>query len=103
VLTDGQTLHHRKVLAEVWGCESESFAHSVSIKEHGEWSHWSHGRQHAMASPIEQSRRHVHLLERAYEFGLAPLPHRLGLAAAETATQFLASTMRYRRTRKASR
>src|SRR5829696_4230488 len=68
-------------LAEVWVCESKSFAEGVSINEHGEWSRWWHGKQHGMASPIEQNRRHIHLLQRAFELGLAPLPRRLGLVS----------------------
>ena len=66
-------------LAEVWVCESKSFAEGVSINDHGEWSRWWQGRQHGMASPIEQNRRHIHLLERAFDQRLAPLPRRLGL------------------------
>jgi hypothetical protein len=66
-------------LAEVWVCESKSFAEGVSINEHGEWSRWWHGRPEGMASPIEQNRRHIHLLQRAFDEGLAPLPRRLGL------------------------
>ena len=65
--------------AEVWVCESKSFAEGVSINEHGEWSRWWHGRPEGMASPIEQNRRHIHLLQRAFDQGLAPLPRRLGL------------------------
>src|SRR4051812_26549856 len=68
-------------LAEVWVCESKSFAEGVSINEHGEWSRWWQGRQHGMASPIEQNRRHIHLLERVFDAGLAPLPRRLGLVS----------------------
>jgi len=67
-------------LAEVWVCESKSFAEGVSINEYGEWSRWWHGRQEGMPSPIEQNRRHIHLLERAFDGGLVPLPRRLGLA-----------------------
>ena len=67
-------------LAEVWVCESKSFAEGVSINGHGEWSRWWHGRPEGMPSPIEQNRRHVHLLERVFQEGLAPLPRRLGLA-----------------------
>jgi Nuclease-related domain len=67
-------------LADVWVCESKSFAEGVSITEYGEWSRWRHGRQEGMPSPIEQNRRHIHLLERAFDEGLAPLPRRLGLA-----------------------
>jgi hypothetical protein len=67
-------------LAEVWVCESKSFAEGVSINEYGEWSRWRYGRQEGMPSPIEQNRRHIQLLERAFDEGLAPLPRRLGLA-----------------------
>lgn len=67
-------------LAEVWVCESKSFAEGVSINEFGEWSRLWHGRREGMPSPIEQNRRHIHLLERVFVDGLAPLPRRLGLA-----------------------
>jgi hypothetical protein len=67
-------------LAEVWVCESKSFAEGVSINEYGEWSRWWHGRREGMPSPIEQNRRHIHLLERVFDDGLAPLPRRLGFA-----------------------
>lgn len=66
-------------VGEVWVCESKSFAEGVSINEYGEWSRWWHGRQHGMASPLEQNRRHIHLLQRVFDEGLAPLPRRLGL------------------------
>jgi hypothetical protein len=65
--------------AGVWVCERRSFAEGVSINEHGEWSRWWHGKQAGMASPIEQNRRHIHLLQRVFDQGLAPLPRRLGL------------------------
>ncbi len=67
-------------LAEIWVCESKSFAEGVSINDYGEWSRWWRGRREGMPSPIEQNRRHIHLLERAFDEGLAPLPRRLGLA-----------------------
>jgi hypothetical protein len=67
-------------LAEIWVCESKSFAEGVSINEYGEWARWWHGRRDGMPSPIEQNRRHIHLLERVFDDGLAPLPRRLGLA-----------------------
>jgi hypothetical protein len=67
-------------LAEIWVCESKSFSEGVSINDQGEWSRWWHGRPEGMPSPIEQNRRHIHLLRRAFDGGLAPLPRRLGLA-----------------------
>src|SRR5437879_5273844 len=32
-------------LAEIWVCESKSFAEGVTINEHGEWSRRWHGRR----------------------------------------------------------
>jgi hypothetical protein len=66
-------------LVQVWVCESKHFAEGVSVNEHGEWSRWWRGRSEGMASPIEQARRHILLLERAFEDGLVASPKRLGL------------------------
>jgi nuclease-like protein len=67
-------------LAEVWVCESKSFAEGVSINDHGEWVRWWNGRSEGIPSPIEQNHRHIHLLQRAFDDGLAPRPRRFGLA-----------------------
>jgi hypothetical protein len=67
-------------LAEVWVCESKSFAEGVSINEHGEWLRWWNGRCEGIPSPIEQNHRHIHLLQRVFDDGLAPRPRRFGLA-----------------------
>jgi hypothetical protein len=67
-------------LAEVWVCESKSFAEGVSINEHGEWLRWWHGKSEGIPSPIEQNHRHIHLLKRVFDDGLAPRPRRFGLA-----------------------
>ena len=66
-------------LAEVWVCESKSFAEGVSINEHGEWTRWWNGRQTGIPSPVEQNRRHIHLLERLFDDGIVRAPKRLGL------------------------
>ena len=66
-------------LAEIWVCESKSFAEGVSVNEHGEWVRWWKGRGEGMPSPIEQNRRHVELLGRAFDDGLVKPPKRLGL------------------------
>jgi hypothetical protein len=67
-------------LAEVWVCESKSFAEGVSINDHGEWLRWWNGRSEGIPSPIEQNHRHIHLLQRVFDDGLAPRPRRFGLA-----------------------
>lgn len=61
-------------LAEIWVCESKSFAEGVSVNEHGEWTGWWNGRPDGMPSPIEQNRRHVELLSRAFDDGLVKAP-----------------------------
>ena len=66
-------------LCQIWLCESKSFAEGVSVNEHGEWSRWWHGRPEGMPSPIEQNRRHVALLERAFDQRVIGAPRRLGL------------------------
>jgi hypothetical protein len=68
-------------LAEVWVCESKHFAEGVSVNNHGEWSRWRRGRSVGMPSPIEQNRKHIRLLEQAFDEGLVPLPRRLGLVS----------------------
>jgi hypothetical protein len=66
-------------LAQVWVCESKSFAEGVSVNEYGEWSRWWRGRPEGIPSPIEQNRRHILLLQRAFDDGLMQPPKRLGL------------------------
>jgi hypothetical protein len=66
-------------LAEVWVCESKSFAEGVTINEHGEWLRWWNGKPEGIPSPIEQNHRHIHLLKRVVDDGLVQRPRRLGL------------------------
>lgn len=66
-------------LADIWVCESKSFAEGVSINQYGEWSRWWHGKPVGMPSPIEQNRRHTHLLQSLFDSGAVPLPRRLGV------------------------
>ncbi|HEU4671698.1 MAG TPA: nuclease-related domain-containing protein, partial [Candidatus Limnocylindrales bacterium] len=58
---------------------SKHFSEGVSVNDRGEWSRWWHGRPDGIPSPIEQNRKHIRLLERAFDDGLVPLPRRLGL------------------------
>ena len=66
-------------LAQIWVCESKHFAEGVSVNEYGEWQRWWHGRAEGMPSPVEQNRRHIHLLQRVFDDGLVKRPRRLGL------------------------
>ncbi len=76
-------------LAEIWVCESKSFAEGVSINEHGEWMRWWNGQPTGIPSPIEQNRRHIHLLNRAFDDGLVKAPKRLGLVPIKPAIRSL--------------
>jgi Nuclease-related domain. len=67
-------------LGEIWVCESKHFAEGVSVNEHGEWLRWWGGRAQGIPSPVEQNRRHMHLLGRVFDEGLVPLPRRFGVA-----------------------
>jgi Nuclease-related domain len=68
-------------LLDIWVLESKHFAEGVSINDHGEWTGFSGGRPYGMASPIEQNRRHVAVLEQAFATRLVALPKRLGMVA----------------------
>ena len=48
---------------QVWVCESKSVAEVVEINEHGEWANYFRDRPKGIASPIEQNRRHVKVLQ----------------------------------------
>jgi len=67
-------------LLDIWVLESKHFAEGVAINDHGEWTGFSGGRAYGMASPIEQNRRHVVVLEEVFATGLVTLPKRLGIA-----------------------
>jgi hypothetical protein len=66
-------------LMDAWVLESKHFAEGVAINDHGEWTGFFGGRPYGMASPIEQNRRHVAVLEQVFATGLVQLPKRLGL------------------------
>jgi hypothetical protein len=61
-------------------CESKSFAEGVSINDHGEWLRWCNGRSEGIPSPSEQNHRHIRLLQRVFDDGLALRPRRFGFA-----------------------
>jgi len=64
-------------LLQIWVCESKSFAEGVAINEFGEWSAVLKGRRTPIPSPIEQNRRQIHVLDRAFESGLVRTPRRI--------------------------
>jgi hypothetical protein len=64
---------------DMWVCESKHFAEGVGVNEHGEWVAFWNGRSRGIASPVEQNRRHIAVLNDAFEKGLVKLPKRLGV------------------------
>ncbi len=65
---------------EIYVCESKRFAEGVPINEQGEFTAFYNGRAYGVASPLEQNRRHIAVLEAAFKSGQVPLPRRLGFA-----------------------
>jgi hypothetical protein len=65
-------------LLQVWVCASSAYHGDVWINEHGAWTTRMFGRRVSLPSPIEQNRRHVHLLRRLFESDACPPPRRLG-------------------------
>ena len=61
---------------KVWVCESKHFGEGVGVDEHAEWVAFYRRRPHGIASPIEQNRRHIAVLEDVFAKGLVDLPKR---------------------------
>jgi nuclease-like protein len=66
-------------LLEIYVCESKSFAHGVSINDHGEWSTGYRNNSRGIASPIEQNLRHAEVLRDVLASGRVALPKRFGI------------------------
>lgn len=71
-------------LLEFWVLESKRFANGIKINEHGEFTSYFEGRPRGTASPIEQNRRHIKLLESVIADGPIRLPTRLGFTVKPT-------------------
>lgn len=65
---------------EFWVCESKHFSEGVAINEEGEFTAFYGGRGYGVASPIEQNRKHVAVLEKLMGSSVVQLPTRLGIA-----------------------
>lgn len=64
---------------EFWVCESKHFSEGVAINEQGEFTAFYGGRGYGVASPIEQNRKHVAVLEKLMGSSIVQLPTRLGI------------------------
>ncbi len=74
-------------LLDIWVLESKHFAEGVAINDHGEWTGFYGGRSYGMASPVEQNRKHVAVLEQVFAKKLVKLPKRLGIATIKPCDQ----------------
>jgi hypothetical protein len=65
-------------LFQFWVCESKSFSKGVEINEFGEWSSLG-SRAEGFGSPIEQNKKHIHVLGRVMSSSLISKPVRTKL------------------------
>lgn len=71
-------------LLEMYVCESKHFSEGIAVNEQGEFSaFWEH-KPYGVASPIEQNKKHMLVLERLFATGLVKLPTRMGFAIKPT-------------------
>jgi hypothetical protein len=65
-------------LLEIWVCESKHFSEGLAINEHGECAAFYNNKPYGVASPFEQNRKHIAVLESVFKSGMVKLPTRLG-------------------------
>lgn len=65
---------------DIWVCESKHFSEGVAINEHGEFTAFFGGKPYGIASPIEQNRKHVAVLQAVLNSSVVQLPSRLGMS-----------------------
>jgi hypothetical protein len=90
-------------LLQVWVCASKTYHGDVWIDDHGGWTTRAYGRRVSLPSPIEQNRRHVHLLRRLFAADLCPPPRRLGARLAPDLRPLVVLSSLSRLTRPAGR
>jgi hypothetical protein len=64
---------------DMWVCETKSFSEGIAINEHGECSRFYNNKSYGMASPFEQNRKHIMVLESLFKSGAVALPKRMGI------------------------
>ncbi|MDO8416542.1 MAG: nuclease-related domain-containing protein [Agitococcus sp.] len=66
-------------LMEVYICESKRFCEGIAVNEQGECATFFKGRAQGIASPFEQNKKHVLVLDTIFENEIVPVPRRLGM------------------------
>lgn len=64
---------------EVAVCETKSFYEGVSYNEQLEFNYFYQGKPKGMASPIQQNKRHITLLQYLFDKNIIKAPNRLGI------------------------
>ena len=64
---------------DIWVCETKHFSQGVAINNQGEFTRFFNGRPEAIASPVEQNRKHLLVLDRILASDKIALPTRLGI------------------------
>lgn len=63
---------------EIYVCESKRFSEGVAINEQGEFAAFFGSKPYGIASPLEQNRRHMAVLEAVFKTGQVAPPTRFG-------------------------
>jgi hypothetical protein len=64
----------------IWVCETKNFCEGIAINEQGECSRFYNNKPYGMASPFEQNKKHIMVLNSLFKTGMAELPKRLGFS-----------------------
>lgn len=65
---------------DIWVCETKNFSDGLAINELGEWARFYKGKPYGMASPFEQNKKHIMVLNALFKTGMVQLPTRVGFA-----------------------
>lgn len=69
---------------EIYVCESKHFAGGIAINELGECTGFWNDKPQGVASPFEQNRKHMLVLQSVFDDGWVKLPSRLGFTLKPT-------------------
>ena len=86
-------------MMEIWVCESKHFSEGIAINEYGECSAFYGGKPYGVASPFEQNKKHISVLESIFKTGLVKLPTRLGFNIKPTISSLILVSKNARITR----
>ncbi len=64
---------------ECYVIETKHYADGFAINERGEFTIFHQGRPRGIDSPHEQNKKHIAVLQEAFDSGLVPLPKKLGV------------------------